>query len=1062
MGDIDEIAQHMRKLKSENAEQKKSLDTLRSQNRILDDRSRYLLRKLQEASALYDEAGRKVLDFATKQTGAVGEDIKDLKAKIKITERVSGQMENMQKLTAVIEDRIGENARRIEDKEEELGRVSGAIESIQKAISSMQKLPERFTSAQTKVEDGLKFFRSGMADVDAEIAEVSERIKPLESSLKAVQLYIPKSEKAAAQSVAAVDAKIEQTRADLAGVQNIIKAEMDKVLDKLKEKADAQGDRKSEDFRKLTKDFLAVKAEVDEKLEFLGSQFSKFSEIKERLKKEINADNDKFLRQLSGGLETLRGSQSDLLTALESMKGKEALLDSKIEQMKKLEGMIKEVRGAIDSSKDGVESKVEKALDKISADFSDFRKASYAETEALKEQSVKQTSLLEQLRKNVLEIEQELPALQSEIARQHAAMEKVNEKVAEAMDKAAEKLKVHSEKQGEKTKADFAECLRQFMEVREQVEQRLEAMGAQSTKFASLKEQLKEEINRVNDRSLASMANTVKSLGSSAAEVRAVVGGLTVDDKRLSEKLNSLEERMGSELGPIESALSSHEKAISKMNESFSDKLGAAAEKLRAQTDQQYSKNRESMERMTDQLLKVKAGVDEQLKFLSGQFSKFSDIKEKLKEEINRSNDKTLQTLTSSVGGLEDDARSLRTDLEKLKASNQKLLEELAGVEESGLGELQATVAKHEKTLSRINDLFDEKLTKAVEKLKSQAEQQSMKNGENVEKMFRDFLAVKSQVEEHLQFLTKQFSKFSEIKERLKDEINTSNQKQMSALERSVTKLQSDQSGTASAYEALAGRDETLGAKISALSSNVDSLLTLRKRQDAAEKLFSSQIGDMRKDLSGLSGFTARVDSRLEEMEKSSLKSVEEKISSMKEEFLRDFSKMKENLTRQATLIPSLEEKLEELESRKSGTGEIKHLKDMLQSMVEVSKKDVQELSRRMDRMESLKIDSLASALEGVKKDMAVNQNRMIRDFMELKSKADEKSDVLSEQFSRFDDMKERLKQEIRKENDKKIVELSDQVKALSRRLHDLQNELEHAEKDYNEAMGRLTEEVGS
>ena len=1078
MEEIDEIAQHMKRMKKENEEQRTAMSQLKSQNRILDDRSRYLLRKLQEASALYDEAGRKVVEFTSKQTTPITEDIKNLKQKIKAADMISGRMEALQKSVALLEQKIEENARRVENREKELGAVSAGLDSLSKAVAGMQKLPEKFSTTQLKVEDGLEFFRKGMADFNSEFAALGGRIKPLESSLKAVQLYIPKMEKLSAGSLAALDNRIEKQRADISAIQNAIRAEIDKAADRLKAKAEEYGEKKSEEFRKLQKDMLAARAEVDEKIRFLDSQFTKFSEIKERLRQEINKDNENFLRQLASGLESLRAGQTGMIKALESLGGREELLDNKIEQMKKLEAMIEEVREALSASKDGIDAKVAKLIEKVSGDLSGFRNSCSAGIQALKEQAARHEAMMENMGKNILEIEQELPALQSEISKQHAAMEKAGGRVSEAMEKAAERLKAHSEKQNEKTKAEFAECIRQFMEVREQVEQRLEFLGSQSSKFSEIKERLKEEINKSNDRTLSMMGSAIKNLEAGQNRLITSVEKLSAEKERLLEKTAELMEagrqmsagfsqldksvdvRISEAVSPLATAVSSHEKALSKINEAFSEKISAASEKLKFQTEQQYVKSRESVEKMTAQLLKVKAEADEQLKFMASQFSKFSDIKEKLKMEINRSNDKAFSAISSELVRVGTESSSLRSGLENLKATADRMAEQIKGMEESEIRALQSSVAKHEKTLSRIDGLFDDKLARALEKLRMQAEQNAGKNSAGMEKMFREFIAVKSEVDERLQFLTSQFSKFTEIKERLKEEINAQNQKAVAGLEKSVTQLKSSQSDTAAACEFIKNRGDALAEKVGNLVFSVESLPVLRKRADGLEKQVASELALAKKEMSGMSGFMAQVEGRLEEIERGSLKSVEQRMSAMKDSLMKDFSRMKEDLTKQATLIPSLEEKLEELESRKSGTGEIKHLKDMLQSMIEVSRRDVQEMSKRLDRLESLKISSISSGMDEMRKEMNAGQARIMRDFTELKAHAEEKSDMLSEQFARLDEMKERLKQEIRKENAGKISELSAQIKALSRHLHDVQNELGHAVKDYSETIDKLTEEV--
>ncbi len=87
MKEMDELSSGIERLKKTSDSQKRLIEQLQKDRAFLIERTRFLGQKLGEAYVIYEEAGKRILDFVDKETAPIKNQIAELNAE---TKKLSG------------------------------------------------------------------------------------------------------------------------------------------------------------------------------------------------------------------------------------------------------------------------------------------------------------------------------------------------------------------------------------------------------------------------------------------------------------------------------------------------------------------------------------------------------------------------------------------------------------------------------------------------------------------------------------------------------------------------------------------------------------------------------------------------------------------------------------------------------------------------------------------------------------------------------------------------------------------------------------------------------------
>ena len=89
MRELKELRRRIIELKENVEEQKKLIEKLRKEKRIMGEKYDFLLNKLNEIVEVYEEAGKKILEMSEDKASAMRKEIEDLRLRIEEKEKVA-------------------------------------------------------------------------------------------------------------------------------------------------------------------------------------------------------------------------------------------------------------------------------------------------------------------------------------------------------------------------------------------------------------------------------------------------------------------------------------------------------------------------------------------------------------------------------------------------------------------------------------------------------------------------------------------------------------------------------------------------------------------------------------------------------------------------------------------------------------------------------------------------------------------------------------------------------------------------------------------------------------
>ncbi len=360
------------RLKRESENHKRAIRSLQKERDLLLERSKYLAQKLNEAYAVYEEAGKRILDFTEKETGPLKGRIQELAEELKKFSRANREWKSS------LEERISEIVKRLER--------SDAV-SFQRLESTLEQVNKRIAANET-------LSKSIASEMGARVAELDKKLAALARAEDAAGRQFSEFRSAAERRLkedkAALEKDLTELKKSMERSETVLRARL--------ESAEIYSKNLSQRLEKAVAEFRKILAEtrVDEKrTESSIAEFRSFLEDKLKLNKEffekgierVARDAEKLNRESCSRMSESLNRLDKRLTASEnaikqaefamkdfSKKLAEASLDEK-----RIESRFSEIKEHLEDSmkltRDILEKKIENAFRESARAGSDAEKA---------------------------------------------------------------------------------------------------------------------------------------------------------------------------------------------------------------------------------------------------------------------------------------------------------------------------------------------------------------------------------------------------------------------------------------------------------------------------------------------------------------------------------------------------------------------------------------------------------------------------------------------------------------------------------------------------------------
>ena len=290
MNDIKELEMRILQLKRKAEEQKKVIDDLEVERDYLREKAEQLTERLNEISAIYEAAGRKILEMVNKKAGPMKEHLESIEKRIREDRQdFEKQIKDIVRRMDLVFSRLSELEGRTDSLQERFNDVIEELHGEAKVIANQM---ERTVSKNLKEMEG---------NLDVKLKNIETH---LESEMKSWSTEIEKKEKVFDEEVA----RLREERREI-----------------------------DERFSKLENDIKNLEDRAMERIEEAHLAIEELSKVKERLKGEIGAETDGKLKEMKRYVENKLSDIGKSVKELESEISKRI-----IDEKKSLERMIHE------------------------------------------------------------------------------------------------------------------------------------------------------------------------------------------------------------------------------------------------------------------------------------------------------------------------------------------------------------------------------------------------------------------------------------------------------------------------------------------------------------------------------------------------------------------------------------------------------------------------------------------------------------------------------------------------------------------------------------------------
>jgi chromosome segregation ATPase len=549
MTELTELEEGLRRLKKDNIEKKRLIAELDSEKKYFEERNRYLIEKLKQAGVLYEESGRRLLDF-------VNENVKPVKAKLDAFET------RLQKIKEY-DVSINSALKRVEDFSETVGNFKNemikhsekqaamtatmnefkkSVNEMSKRVSSVQtfgseelaekveEIKAKFGENVRKIEDEFSVLKIGVGNsIDVFKKEFERQANALRNEMEKVDI---KKAKELGEALAHVTEELNRTKVDFSKAI----ASMERVVERLDVKKTKEMNEALASLSiNLDEKFGGLAADVDKRVLAAEENLNKFRLELEKTLSKAKIETRDFVAVKSKEFDALltelkkRMNEQLQMSVSEWNKNLGALRSDLITTKNEVERLIATINMKVEIGEERRDKKIETSLFQLNAML-----AKKFEGEA------------DQLYGQVDEVNQKVEDLKENLAKTAGALKKTSD-VSEA-----------------KRKAEISKIIKEFMVVKGSVDEKINEVSAELEKFSKASETLRRQITK---ESLAGVQERVKAI------VEEMEKKFEVVEDSMIDKMAAMEgdiDELGANFQGITSSLTAeHDKKIDFLRKEF-------------------------------------------------------------------------------------------------------------------------------------------------------------------------------------------------------------------------------------------------------------------------------------------------------------------------------------------------------------------------------------------------------------------------------------------------------------------------------------------------------------
>jgi predicted nucleic acid-binding Zn-ribbon protein len=259
---------------------------------------------------------------------------------------------------------------------EGLRELSAGLDAVSRQAAKLEgKMAERgsvFEPFLKEQERMIEKFRAGFSraleKLESDSMKNSERMDGAEAKLEAFSERLSKSDGGRGEKYTAFEKDLKEQKTALAQLSMDFKTSIGDFHSSVESSAEIK-----ERFDEMVKQFMAMRGQIEEKMQFFAEQSVKLTEIRDSLVKQVKADFAQSLARLESGQKEIRTKQSSMDTRITQAMDRSAL-NQWIGALEKIEKLINQLDEKTNALEKG-----------FSTDIPSLRKEVLSQVEAVNE-----------------------------------------------------------------------------------------------------------------------------------------------------------------------------------------------------------------------------------------------------------------------------------------------------------------------------------------------------------------------------------------------------------------------------------------------------------------------------------------------------------------------------------------------------------------------------------------------------------------------------------------------------------------------------------------------------
>jgi len=1034
MTELKELEEGLRKLKQDNLEKKRMVAELENEKKYLEERNRFLIEKLKQAGVLYEESGKRLVDFVNENVKPLRVKLSEFDSKLQklkdYEKTISSALKTVNEFEVVIgnfkndvvktQEREAVFAANVGEMKKSLSDISKRISKVQsfgseELADKVEEIKAKFGEDTRKIEDQFSVLKIGVSNTIENFKKEFERqANALRNEMEKVDI---KKSKELGDSLAKVTEELDKTKVEFS--KSIVS--MEKTVEKFDIKKTKEMEKSLEMLSANLKErFANLSVDLDKRVMTAEGELNRFRIELEKTLGKAKVETRDFLAAKSKEFDSLLDQVKEKTNA--EIQASVAEWDKNLGSLRsELITTKKEVEKLIGTINRKVEIGEERRERKIDSSFASI-----------------QTSLSKKIETSMDEFYGRLDAIEGEIENLGTSLAKTTESTRKSLDLT-------------ETKRDeqISKLLKEFMVIKGAVDEKIKEASDEIDRFSKTSEAMRKQI-------------TKESLAGVKEEVKSIIG-------EMEKKFEVVEDGLIDKISSIESDVDELSTNFQGLVNSVKADTEKRIETLRKELERAQLKNIKESDEFTKSIQKTVDGkfsamsgkIDVRIRQIEGEATSVRkdvdnftvDLSQKFDSIISGKTKEFEKSVKSLLAEMKSVEKEVNLTIGEFKKEIQKTETEKRMEIESRLKEFAAERGKIEEKMRQI-DIKISEFSKLRKELKNEVYKESVSG---VNERVKDIVGgIEERFENSREDMESRISELMKTTDVRVKEVEAGLNGLRIGIEKTTGKLRDDV-------------DKVTGKK----TGEVDKIIVklkdeLDEKVNIIESDFSENLDSVKNDIAVIkNNFEKSITTIRKEFETAEVKRIDktEKIKLLIDRETK--AKLDDFTVKTEARIKSAESELKALKSELGGV--VENLRGRFDEVIEEKSEGFDKvLEGAMYKTEKTKkdIETLAENLKIKFQSGERERNKAIekhlKELLVAKGGMERRLKEIDEKIKKFSDAKIALKDEIMKENssliESKLSSFSDYKKTeISEIKKSLKSEM--AETQAN--LMRLAEKVG-